>query len=161
MLAGHEKSIERFLTEPEALGLDFSGFGNLERHRARLRKDGYLGTRGGLLAVIADGQCVGEVSWNAVHYGGPAHAWRIGVGVLPEARGRGIARVAQLLLCRYLFEHTTAERIEAVVRIDNIAEQRALESAGFQRDGTLPRAQFKHGSWQDLALYSTVRADHP
>ncbi|MDO5744830.1 MAG: GNAT family protein [Micrococcaceae bacterium] len=161
VLAGHEKSIERFLSEPESLGLDWSGFGNLARHRSRLLKDGYIGARGGLLAVVSDERCVGEVSWQAAHYGGPAHAWRIGVGVLPEARGRGIARAAQLLLCAYLFEHTTAERIEAVVRTDNTSEQHALESIGFTRDGTLPRAQFKLGSWHDLALYSMVRADRP
>lgn len=158
VLAGHENAIERFLREPETLGLDWSGFGDLASFRVRLSRDGYVGAHDGLLAVAKDGVCVGEVSWQATHYGGPVPTWRIGVAVLPEARGQGIAREAQTLLCDYLFKHTIAERIEAVVRTDNTPEHRALEEVGFGRDGILARAQFKQGHWHDLVLYSMVRS---
>ncbi len=157
VLAGHEHAIERFLVEPETLGLDWSGFGDLAKFRARVSVDGHIGPHDGLLAVVEDETCVGEVSWQATHYGGPVPTWRIGVAVLPEARGRGIARAAQRLVCDYLFEHTAVERIEAVVRTDNVKECRALEEIGFSRDGVLARAQFKQGRWRDVALYSVLR----
>ena len=135
VLLGHQLAIERFLLEPETLGLDWPGFGDLAAFRARLSTDGYLGPNDGLLAVVEAGNCVGEVSWQATHYGGPVQTWRIGVAVLPEARGRGIARSAQRLLCSYLFEHTAVQRIEAVIRADNAREQHAVESVGFTCDG--------------------------
>ena len=55
--------------------------------------------------------------------------------LLPEARGRGYGTQAQRLLTRYLFAHTTAHRIWAWIEVGNIAEQRALEKAGFTREG--------------------------
>src|SRR5690348_1516415 len=97
VLTGYECAMERFLVEPEALGLDWSGFGDLAKFRARLKVDGYLGPNDGVLAIVENENCVGEASWQATHYGGPVPTWRIGVAVLPEARGRGVARAAQQL----------------------------------------------------------------
>lgn len=157
-VSSHQDAITRFFIEPEALGLDWSGFGDVAAFRARLSIDGYVGPDDGMLAVVQAGTCVGEVSWQATHYGGPVPTWRIGVAVLPEARGHGFARSAQSLLCSYLFDHTVAQRIEAVVRADNPKEQRALEAVGFSCDGVLKQAQFKRGGWQDLKLYSILRS---
>ena len=39
------------------------------------------------------------------------------------------------MLARYLFAHTTAHRLEAGTEVGNVAEQRALEKAGFSREG--------------------------
>ncbi len=41
------------------------------------------------------------------------------------------------LMVRYLFTHTLVMRIEADTESGNIAEQRALEKAGFTREGIL------------------------
>jgi RimJ/RimL family protein N-acetyltransferase len=45
--------------------------------------------------------------------------------------------------------------------VDNLAEQRALERAGFAREGVLRSAQFRDGRFHDLVLYSRLRSDRP
>ena len=43
--------------------------------------------------------------------------------------------------------------------MDNLAEQRALERAGFTREGVLRHAQFRGGGFHDLVIYSRLRGD--
>jgi [ribosomal protein S5]-alanine N-acetyltransferase len=50
-------------------------------------------------------------------------------------------------------------RLEAGTLADNIAEQRALEKAGFTREGTLRCVQFVNGDWRDVVIYSRLRTD--
>ena len=88
-------------------------------------------------------------------------AWNIGITVLPEHRGRGHGSLAQRLLARHLFATTPANRVEACTDIENIAEQRALERAGFYREAVLRQAQWRNGGWHDLVLYSVLRSDRP
>ena len=54
---------------------------------------------------------------------------------------------------------TLAERIEAETDVENIAEQRALERAGFTREGVLRHTQFRAGRWRDNIIYSVLRAE--
>jgi RimJ/RimL family protein N-acetyltransferase len=56
---------------------------------------------------------------------------------------------------------TRVERLEASTDMGNTAEQRALERAGFTREGTLRYAQFRDGEFHDLVLYSRLRDDRP
>jgi RimJ/RimL family protein N-acetyltransferase len=120
-------------------------------------------SRSSLLSVLdeATGELLGGVSWHAVDYGGTvsSSAWNIGIGLLPEARGRGIGTLAQRLLVEHLFATTELDRIEASTDVDNIAEQRALEKAGFRREGVLRGAQLRGGIRRDLAHYGLVRED--
>jgi RimJ/RimL family protein N-acetyltransferase len=121
--------------------------------------------RSSLLSVLdaATGVLLGGVSWHAVDYGGTVScsAWNIGIGLLAEARGRGIGTLAQRLLVDHLFATTELDRIEASTDIDNIAEQRALEKAGFRREGVLRGAQLRGGVRRDLVHYGLVRGDLP
>jgi RimJ/RimL family protein N-acetyltransferase len=80
---------------------------------------------------------VGVVDWRKVQTGRAASNWAIGIGLAPEFRGRGYGSEAQQLLVRYLFAHTQVNRVEATTEITNVAEQRALEKAGFTREGIL------------------------
>jgi len=41
-----------------------------------------------------------------------------------------------------------------------VAEQRALEKAGFLREGIARHAQFRAGQWRDLVVYSRLRSDN-
>jgi RimJ/RimL family protein N-acetyltransferase len=43
--------------------------------------------------------------------------------------------------------------------VANIAEQRALEWAGFTREGVLRGACFRAGAWRDMVMYSVLRAE--
>jgi RimJ/RimL family protein N-acetyltransferase len=80
---------------------------------------------------------------------------------VPEARGTGVGTEAQRQLVRYLFAHTAVPRIEADTEVGNIAEQRALEKAGFTREGVLRSVVFRDGSWRDLVRYSILRGEVP
>jgi RimJ/RimL family protein N-acetyltransferase len=142
---------------------EFNDFG-LERRRPyhELITDGELiGPSGGTLMVerIADKMAAGTVSWRQVRYGPTPEsvAWNIGISLIPEMRGSGFGGIAQRLLADYLFEATSVNRIEAGTDVDNLAEQRALEKAGFIREGVLRGAQYRAGAWHDLVLYAVVR----
>lgn len=150
--------LERFCVEPELTGLDWRGFRDRGRIRRRFAEDGFLGKKGGMLMVTADGHAVGFVEWRAVSYGADEHScWNIGIALLPDWRGRGVGSLAQRQLSDYLFTHTPAVRVEAGTLPENIAEQRALERAGFTREGTLRRIAFIGGAWCDNIAYSRVR----
>jgi RimJ/RimL family protein N-acetyltransferase len=155
--------IERQYVGPEAAG-EHSWFGyrapgrlaELVAARETLRTDG------GRLAVIdGDGQVVGEVSWNISINGPPPNGecWNLGIWIAPEARGLGHGSAAQRLAAAYLFEHTMCERVEAGTESTNVAEQRALEKAGFTKEGVLRRSCFRGGEWRDMVVYSKLRGE--
>jgi RimJ/RimL family protein N-acetyltransferase len=114
-----------------------------------------------LIVLAADGTPIGTVGWHEVHYGpGPgSRAWNIGIALIPEYRGRGYGAIAQRMLADHLFVTTDANRVEAQTDIDNLAEQRALEKAGFVREGIARGAQFRAGAHHDLVVYARVRQD--
>jgi ribosomal protein S18 acetylase RimI-like enzyme len=89
----------------------------------------------------------------------PEALGRFGIWLLPGHRGRGHGSEAQRQLAAYLFAHTPVERVEASTDVDNATEQRALEKAGFTREGVLRHAQFREGGFHDLVLYSKLRGE--
>jgi RimJ/RimL family protein N-acetyltransferase len=129
--------------------------------RERIQEDGLVNSRGGTLIVerAADREPIGSVSWREVFYGPnpESRAWNIGISLIPEARGRGFGSEAQRILAAQLFATTKVNRIEASTDVENVAEQRALEKAGFVKEGVLRRAQFRRGAWHDLMVYGCVR----
>jgi RimJ/RimL family protein N-acetyltransferase len=64
---------------------------------------------------------------------------------------------AQRQIAEYLFLHTRAQRIQAYTDVENIAEQRALEKAGFAQEGVMRSAQWRAGRWHDQVMYSIIR----
>jgi RimJ/RimL family protein N-acetyltransferase len=140
---------------------EFFGFPATNGDERWYAESGCLSEDAGMLAVEADGTLVDRVTWHAVAYGPgtSSRALRIGIALLPEARGRGYGSLAQRLLADYLFATTVVRRVEAGTDIANVAEQRALERAGFVCDGVLRQAQYRDGSWHDIALYSRLRTD--
>jgi RimJ/RimL family protein N-acetyltransferase len=146
----------------DAGSLDWFGFVPANALQRRFAADGMISDDRGLLAVeTPGGDLAGEVSWFAVPHG-PSSACRalnIGIALLPEHRNRGYGSAAQRALARYLFATMLIERVEAETDADNIAEQRALEKAGFTREGVLRSTQFRDGQWRDTVLYSVLRAE--
>jgi RimJ/RimL family protein N-acetyltransferase len=131
--------------------------------RAVLAKGPLLNDHNGMLLVerIEDGVAIGTVSWHRVRYGPnpESDGWMFGIDLITEARGQGYGTEAQRLIAKYLFETTPMHRVEASTDVDNIAEQRALEKAGFTREGVNRGAQWRAGAWHDLVLYAKVRED--
>ncbi|HSN11792.1 MAG TPA: GNAT family protein, partial [Propionibacteriaceae bacterium] len=103
----------------------------------------------------------GAVSWHEVHYGPSqgCRAWNMGIGLAPAARGHGVGSVAQRLLAEWLLRTTDVDRIEASTDVTNVPEQRALERAGFTREGILRSAQERVDGRHDLYSYSLLRTD--
>ena len=116
---------------------------------------------GRMIVVLDDGTPIGSVSWHRVGYGPNrrSRAWNIGITILPEHRGCGHGTIAQRLLADHLFATTDANRVEASTDTRNIAEQRALERAGFRREGVLRGAQYRVDRWHDLVLFARLRDD--
>jgi RimJ/RimL family protein N-acetyltransferase len=130
-------------------------------HR-RFAENGGIGPDTAVLAVETDdGTLIGSVSWFTVQHGPSAacRALNVGISLFPEHRGKGYGSRVQRLLCDYLFSTRLIERVEAGTDIENIAEQRALEKAGFAREGVLRHAQFRNGTWHDMVLFSRLRSD--
>lgn len=118
---------------------------------------------GGAELVVTDAadQPLGTVSWHAVLHGPNlgSQALEIGISLQPEARGRGHGSRAQAMLAQLLFTTTAVHRIQALTDVANLAEQRALDRAGFQWEGVLRGAQWRQGDWHDLVCYARLRAD--
>jgi RimJ/RimL family protein N-acetyltransferase len=120
---------------------------------------------GRLLVELADVNGVsavaGQVTWHRASYGPNrgSRAWNIGIGLSPGTRGHGVGGVAQRLLAEWLLDTTDVDRIEASTDVENVAEQRALEKAGFVQEGILRSAQERLDGRHDLFSYSLLREE--
>ncbi len=116
---------------------------------------------GELLIVIETDTVVGNVSYHQTRYGPNEGSivYNIGLSIAPAYRGKGYGTEAQKLLASYLFSMYPIMRVEAATDKENIAEQKALEKAGFTRDGVMRQAQWRIGSWHDMVVYSKLRGE--
>lgn len=110
---------------------------------------------------LEDGAVLGDVSWHQQGYGPTAESRvpNIGISLVPEARGRGYGVESQRLLAELLFELYDVVRVEASTDVENVAEQRALDKAGFTREGVLRQAQHRAGAHHDMLVYSVLRSE--
>jgi RimJ/RimL family protein N-acetyltransferase len=154
-------SLEAMYADPEAVGVfNWDGWQDPGYFRRRFAENGMLGgNRWTLMVETAAGERAGYVSWHAVNAGSRHECWEIGLSLWPQFRGRGHGTEAQRQLVRYLFSHTPANRIQAITEADNLAEQRALEKAGFTREGVLRGSTFRSGAWRDEVVYSVLRSE--
>jgi RimJ/RimL family protein N-acetyltransferase len=154
--------LERLTQDPESAG-EFSWFGwfNVRRWRDEWAETRMLGLDGSALMVRRGEQRLGFVVWRRRPATVTAYFCEIGIALLPEARGHGYGGPAQRLLAEYLFLHTPVHRIEASTEVDNASEQRALEKAGFTREGISRGIGWRAGAWRDGVTYSILRTDLP
>lgn len=154
--------------EQQNLGPDVSGEQNWHGFRSpghyarRIASGELIREDGGMLVVVDDDdRVVGDVSWVRMLNGPPPHGycWNMGIWIAPDHRGKGHGATAQRLLADYLFANSYFERVEASTEADNVGEQRALERAGFTREGVLRRACFRDGRWRDMVLFSKLRGE--
>ena len=59
----------------------------------------------------------------------------------------------------YLFLTREIVRIQAITSVENLASQRALEKAGFKREGRLRKALWVRGKWVDGYMFSITREE--
>lgn len=160
---GDLAQLEAWDADPDFNGV-YNTFGlHASTHvRNAFAQHGYLtDDHGRLLIVNKTGELVGDVGYRVVTHGGgfANRVYEIGITVAPEHRRRGYGAEAQNLLVAYLFATYPIARVQATTDVENLPEQRALERAGFAREGVLRQAQFRGGSWHDVVMYSKVRGD--
>lgn len=150
--------LHRLLSDPAAASeYDWHGWLDTQWLRRQWEENRMLGEDGGKLMVALGDDTLGFVSWRKRSTGYRSFCWDLGITLAPEARGHGHGTAAQRLLTHYLFAHTQVARIEAETETTNIAEQRALEKAGFTREGVLRSVMFRGGQWRDGVIYSVLR----
>jgi aminoglycoside 6'-N-acetyltransferase len=155
--------LDAWEASPEAQG-EFNDFGQPPRsHRETAERGAFIDEHHGTLLVepAGGGEPVGTVSWRPSMYGPPpeSRAWQLGISLVPAGRGRGYGPEALRLVTEYLFETTDANRVEGQTDIENIAGQRALERAGFVREGVARGSQWRRGAYHDLVVYSRLRGE--
>lgn len=100
------------------------------------------------------------VGWIAHYISSPNFGWmEIGYAIIPNERGKGYGTEAIELMVDYLFLMKDIVRIQAVVNVDNLSSIKALEKAGFKREGRLRKALWVRGVWKDAYIYSILREE--
>jgi RimJ/RimL family protein N-acetyltransferase len=79
--------------------------------------------------------------------------------VHPAARGRGHATRAIRLVSGWAFRELGTERIEARTDPENLASQRALQKAGFTREGLERGSRAVQGRRRDMICWSLLPSD--
>jgi RimJ/RimL family protein N-acetyltransferase len=103
-----------------------------------------------------DGTRIGEIR----HFlDKPHHLMELACWLVQSERKKGYATEATQLMVDYLFLSKEIARIQAIVDVKNMASQRVLEKAGFQREGTVRDGYFNRGEWRDFYLYSILRRE--
>lgn len=107
-------------------------------------------------AIDVDGEAVGGIS---LHPGTDVErvGAELGYWLGESLWGRGIATAAIRLVTDYAFSKRRLERVFAVPFVTNVASCRALEKAGYQREGTMRRSAIKDGRIIDQHLYAKTR----
>lgn len=152
--------LHRLISDPAATGdYEWHGYSDPHLWRRRWEENGLLGQDSGALMIAASDESIGFVAWHKHSTGRSSFCWNIGIAIAPEARGLGHGTKAQRQLAEYLFSHTQTNRVEAGTEVNNMAEQRALEKAGFVKEGIMRGATFQGGQWHDAIIYSILRSD--
>ncbi len=83
----------------------------------------------------------------------------LGVGVVPAARGRGLATEALRLLAEWALGALGHARLQVFVAPENVHALRAAEGAGFRREGLLRSYWESDGARLDAVVLSLLPAD--
>lgn len=83
----------------------------------------------------------------------------LGYSIVPSERGKGYVGEAITIMVDYLFLSKDAVRVQARADPENIASWKALEKAGFSREGILRRTFYCRGKWRDDCMYSILREE--
>jgi ribosomal-protein-alanine N-acetyltransferase len=83
----------------------------------------------------------------------------LGYFIVPSERSKGYVSEAIKIMVDYLFLSKDAVRIQAKADPENVASWKALEKAGFKREGVLRKTFYCRGKWRDDCIYSFLREE--
>ena len=125
--------------------------------RKRFQEDGFLGSNESTLLICTADRIVGTVSFMHAGY---HDGLELGYAVFDEMdRSKGYATDALSSLVKFLFGTKKINRLQVSIMPGNSASKRVAEKCGFQFEGTMRGAVFHRGAYQDMELYSLLRAE--
>jgi RimJ/RimL family protein N-acetyltransferase len=157
--------LETWADEPGGQNLfNYFGLRRSSNFQERFARDGLLTEQHGTLMIglkHLDHLRIGSIEYRIVHYGptSASMAYELGIEIIPEYRRKGYGAEAQKALAAYLFSAYPVHRVQATTDTANLPELRALEKAGFKREGVLRQAQWRMGEYHDLAVFSKLRGE--
>lgn len=83
----------------------------------------------------------------------------MGYALIPSERGKGYCTEAAKIMVDYLFLSKDIACIQATTDIGNVASQKVLEKAGFQKEGIMRKRTFRNGEWRDTVVFSILREE--
>ena len=104
-----------------------------------------------------DDVCRGGIDVHAVDWDN--RRAELAVWVVPQARGRGLARRALALTGRWLLEECGLERVGLLIVPANVASIRAARAAGYREEGVLRGYTLERGHRVERLALSLVPAD--
>ena len=106
-------------------------------------------------AILDDGAIAGTI--NVFHIVRESlQSCTIGYWIDHARNGRGLATGAVEDVVAYAFGELALHRVEAATLLDNVASQRVLEKAAFDRIGVARRFLRINGEWRDFVLFQRV-----
>lgn len=109
-----------------------------------------------VICLLEDGRAIGTTGLHEVDIESGSAAFGIAIGEKGEW-DKGYGTDTLNAICDFGFGELRLERIWLDVYDGNERGQRAYQKAGFQVEGTLRRAIFKHGHHQDVLRMSLLR----
>lgn len=112
-----------------------------------------------LFAIDLDGLAIGSIGAifkNDVY----RKNVEIGYWLAEEYWGKGIATASISLIVRYIYDNFDTIRIYAEVYGDNHASHRALEKAGFRKEGLFRKNIVKNDIIKDSIIYALLREEY-
>ena len=124
----------------------------------RVRGDRWEAETGGDWAVTEDdGEVVGRMGFRRLELA--AGLGEVAYWVLPEARGRGVARRALCALSDWAFHRLGLHRLELLHATGNVGSCRVAETAGFAVEGTLRQLVLHADGWHDMHVHARLAGD--
>jgi RimJ/RimL family protein N-acetyltransferase len=126
--------------------------------RVAFAKNGFWDKDEGMLLITAGEEIVGEIEFFPIsHY---MQGYELSYQLFgAQHAGKGYTSEAVSLLTRYLFAGKRVDRIQLIIHPDNAASKRIATKCGFTYEGTMRRAWFHAGDFQDVELWSRLRGE--
>jgi RimJ/RimL family protein N-acetyltransferase len=109
-----------------------------------------------VICLSEDGRAIGSIGLHEVDLEAGSAAFGIAIGEKSEW-DKGYGTDALNAICDFGFGELRLERIWLDVYAPNLRAQRSYEKAGFQHEGTMRRALFKRGGYDDVHRMSMLR----
>lgn len=109
--------------------------------------------------VIADASTDAPLGLLSLHVADDEEVGELAITVFPHERGRGVASRALRLGAQWGLREIGLQRVFAEAAVENVASARAIERAGFQREGVLRSHCKTHGRRHDCVIFSLIAED--